>query len=286
MPIYEQNKGVFGNIILEEAGKATEDAIVVGETPNRIIAEGTLQDLDVMNRNKRYYSTADMRPQIYGDRIAELVAAKQMKGEAGHPLSDSIVRQQTVDPKLVCVNYLKLWIDKNRVKAQFRGTNDDGYGKAFDADLRAGEKPAFSLRALGNIENINGKAYVKNLKVITYDHVIFPSHKAAYTEKVLTESAILQDMNVDIYNNKVHEMNESGMIIPIHGKDAQNLLNQMQHESAGIGAILETFEDLNNTIKIIDNNKIKLTSAYGESIYLNLDKYCENLIMEYTSSLF
>ena len=295
---------VLGNIILEAADRAAEDTVIVGDNPDRVTAEGTLQDLDVVNRNKRCYSVADMRPQIYGDKIAELVAAKQFKGEAGHPLSDRLDRQQTVDPKMVCVKYSKIWIDKDRVKARFHGTNDDNYGKTFDKDLRCGEKPAFSLRALGSIENINGKAYVKNLRIITYDHVIYPSHKVAYTERLVTESAAMaaehdamfkkiivegamsdgiDNITSNIINERaqlIDDINENGRIINITGKDAANLLSTMQHENASIGMILETFEGIANSVKL-QGHRIKLTTAFGEHIYLPLDSYCNNLIMEY-----
>ena len=308
-PINHQTDNLLlGNIILEEAGRTVEDAVIVGETPDRVMAQGTLQDLDVQNRNKRCYATADMRPQIYGDRLAELMRAKQLKGEAGHPMTDSIIRQQTIDPKMCCVNYLKMWIDKGLVKAEFRGTNDDGYGKTFDKDLRAGELPAFSLRALGNIENINGKSWVKNLRVITYDHVIYPSHKAAYTEKLLTESAKmeaqakanemekilmegavsdgLEDVQVtqlDERIKQIDEVNECGKVIQITGEDAQNMLNIMQRENASIGMVLEAFEGFSKDLKVVDG-KLRLTTAYGETMYLNLDNFCDNLIMEYAYS--
>lgn len=166
---------LIGNIILEGA-TTVEDAIVIdkgGSASDRVIAEGTLQDVDKENRNKRIYSKKDLFPEINGPRMKELINASQFKGEMGHPLSNDLVRQQTIDPKLTCVNFLKVWTDGDKVKARYKGTNN-AYGDEFDKDLRDGCKPAFSLRALGSIENVNGKAYVRNIKVITWDHVVFP----------------------------------------------------------------------------------------------------------------
>ena len=176
------NDTYMGSIILEEAQETsvlniieesnkTEDMIISQEKgPNRLIAEIQLQDADRENRNKRWYAISDLRKEIYGDRVTELVKAKSFKGEAGHPLSDSVVRQQTIDPKLVCINHIKVWIDKDTVKAHTKGTNNS-YGKEFDDDLRSGESPAVSLRALGSIENVDGKPYVKHLRIITYDKI-------------------------------------------------------------------------------------------------------------------
>lgn len=317
MPNYD--KTTIGTIILEEAaqssvidiideGNTTEDMVIQRSNgPSRVTALAVLQDADRENRNKRCYALSDLRREVYGDRITELVKHQQLKGEAGHPLSDSVVRQQTIDPKLVCVNHIKVWIDKDLVKCHCRGTNNE-YGNAFDQDLRAGETPAFSLRALGNIENINGRSYVKNLRIITWDHVCYPSHARAYTQEVLTESAMeyskkskLQALmnnnyirervmadgmdntkNIDYASKykEIAQINETGKITTITGKDAYNLLDRLQRESASIGSILETFEGIANEVKLV-NNKIRLTTAYGEVIYLPLQEHVQNLILDY-----
>ena len=297
----------LGSIILESASKM-EDMVVTSDiksTVRRVIAEGTLQDLDVQNRNKRYYAKSDISRELNGDRWNELMKAGYARGEMSHPLSNDLVRQQTIDDKLTCVKYLKTWIDGDKVKAQFRGTNNE-YGNAFDLDLRDGDLPAFSLRALGNIENVNGKAYVKHLRLITYDCVIFPSHKAAYTSGLVTESALVNpdsrlskmaqralresaescgvknitDQSLELMAEQVSSMNEYGNIISVTGKDATEVLNKLQRESASIGMILETFEGIANDVKVV-GNRIKLETAYGESMWLDLDRHVNNLIQDF-----
>lgn len=273
---------IIGSIILE--GAATVEDVIVADRGNndRVLAEGTLQDMDVENRNHRIYAKKDLEPEIHGARLRELIEAKQLKGECSHPLSDSIVRQQTVDPKLTCVNYLKVWTEGNLVKAQFKGTNND-YGECFDKDLREGCKPAFSLRALGSIDNVNGKAYVRGIKIITWDHVIFPSHKVAYTTKVLSESAVDLAPNTSFseQTKMIEEMNDVGRIIRLTGADAQDILNRLQRESASIDAIVNTFEGLADNVAVTESGKLRMNTRFGETIYLNLDEHIDNLIMNY-----
>ena len=273
---------IIGSIILE--GAATVEDVIVADRGNndRVLAEGTLQDMDVENRNHRIYAKKDLEPEIHGARLRELIEAKQLKGECSHPLSDSIVRQQTVDPKLTCVNYLKVWTEGNLVKAQFKGTNND-YGECFDKDLREGCKPAFSLRALGSIDNVNGKAYVRGIKIITWDHVIFPSHKVAYTTKVLSESAIDLAPNTSFseQTKMIEELNDVGRIIRLTGADAQDILNRLQRESASIDAIVNTFEGLADNVAVTESGKLRMNTRFGETIYLNLDEHIDNLIMNY-----
>lgn len=270
---------IIGNIILEGA-TTVEDTLIADGNGKRVLAEGTLQDMDVENRNRRIYAKSDLMPEINGPRMKELIAAKQFCGEYGHPLSDDLVRQQTIDPKLVCVRFEKVWVEGNLVRARFRGTNND-YGSYFDQDLRDGCKPAFSLRALGAIENVNGKAYVKGTKIITWDSVIYPSHKVAYTSNIVTESAI---DGTPLYENQIIvPKDDPGRIITLRESDAKTVISRLQKESANMDTILNTFDGIYDKISLLNENSVVLTNAMGGRIQVNLEDHIQNLIMDYTS---
>ena len=270
---------VIANIILEGAA-TVEDTLITDGNGKRVEAEGTLQDMDVENRNRRIYAKSDLVPEINGPRMTELIKAKQFCGEYGHPLSDDLVRQQTIDPKLVCVRFNKIWVEDNLIKARFQGTNND-YGEYFDRDLRDGCKPAFSLRALGAIENINGKAYVKGIKIITWDSVIYPSHKVAYTSNLVTESAL---DGTPLYENQIIvPKDDPGTIITLRESDARTVINRLQRESANMDLILNTFDGIYDKISLVNENTIMLTNAMGGKISVNLENHVQNLIMDYVS---
>lgn len=273
------NDRKIGSIILEGA-TTVEDTIVTSRgVGKKLIGEGTLQDMDVENRNRRIYAKADLVPEINGPRMKELIKARSLLSEWGHPLSDDLVRQQTIDPKLCCCRFNKVWVEGNLIKGQFEATNTD-YGRAFNEDLKEGVKPAFSLRALGSIENVNGKAYVKGIKVITWDTVVFPSHKAAYMDKIVSESAI---DGTPLYCNKVVvPKNDPGTIITLKESDARTVINRLQRESANLDKIAETFEALMDNISLVNENTVMMTSRYGEKIYVNLENHIDNLIMDYS----
>lgn len=270
---------IIANIILEGA-TTVEDTLITDGNGKRVVAEGTLQDMDVENRNKRIYAKSDLIPEINGPRMKELIEAKQFCGEYGHPLSDDLVRQQTIDPKLVCVRFNKVWVEGNLVKARFQGTNND-YGSYLDQDLRDGCKPAFSLRALGAIENVNGKAYVKGIKIITWDSVIYPSHKVAYTSNIVTESTI---NGKPLYENQiVVPKDDPGTIITLRESDARTVISRLQRESANLDCILNTFDGIYDKISQVNENTIMLTNAMGGKISVNLENHVQNLIMDYVS---
>ena len=274
---------IIGSIILEGMDHSSEDTMIIsGANSKRVIAEATLQDLEVENRNHRIYAKKDIEPEINGARIKELIKAGQMYGEMSHPLSDDLVRQQTIDKKLACVSFLKIWVEGNLVKGHYKGTLNE-YGNFVDQELRDGAKPAFSLRALGAIENVNGKAYVRGVRIITYDQVLFPSHSRAYTTRVLSESAISCDLDpLKVKEFDLTKYNETGHIIHLTGSDAQTVLNKLQRESANINMILETFNKIADKVTLSENGKnIILTNAFGDRFNIRLEDYVDNLIMDY-----
>lgn len=269
----------IGSIILEGA-TTVEDTILSDKGVNgKLIGEGTLQDMDVENRNRRIYAKADLVPEINGPRLKELINAKSLLSEWGHPLSEDLVRQQTIDPKLACCRFNKVWVEGNLVKGQFEATNTE-FGKAFNQDLKEGVRPAFSLRALGSIENIDGKAYVKGIKIITWDTVIYPSHKAAYMDKIVSESTI--DGTPIHTNQVVVPKNDPGKIITLSSSDAKTVISRLQRESANLDKIVSTFDGIMDQISLVNENTVMLTSRFGDKFLVNLESHIDNLIMDYS----
>ena len=265
------------SFIIHEAPISVGETKVIESVNDRPYAEGILQDLDVVNRNKRCYALADMKAQINCERTKELLASKNMKGENGHPMSGDVSRQSTIDPTLVCVRYDSIWLEGNLVKAKFTGTNNQ-HGKDFNQDLLDGELPSFSLRALGSLESAGGKSYVKNLKVITWDRVIYPSHKKAYTTKLLSESAL-----GDIKENElVVKENYEGRLIPLNNP---SVINYIQTESANVNLISEVMEFDKYNLHVLENGNVQLFDDTGASLIMNTERYIKDEILEWCSKL-
>lgn len=281
------NNQVIGNIILESSFKA-EDTRIIKETAGKVEATGILQDLGVTNRNGRIYELKDMKPEVEGDRLQkELIPNGDCVGEAGHPQSTELSRQSTIDPKSVCVRYTKIWIEGNDIRGNFRGTNNS-YGEEFNADLLEGVKPSFSLRALGSVDRErNGKCYVRNIHVVTWDRVYFPSHKRAYMtgfvtdDKSVKESTVSESTN---FNNTIdtnsEAVYENGVLIPIVN---QQVVDYIKEESANVKSILNTFDTLYESAIICGNGKqvqLNLSDNRGK-ILVNLEQYIADEIMRY-----
>lgn len=267
----------IGYVILE-APMMTPDAKNITVENGRVIAEGTVQDADIKNRNKRIYQAVELFPAVLeSKRINELLRTGNMKGEDGHPMDGDIKRQSTIDPKLVSVKYLKFWRSGNKMKARFQGTNTL-LGEYFDRDLRCGEKPSFSLRALGGLETKGGENYVKNINPITYDRVIYPSHASAYTDKIVSESTC---MGADIVDRVMTENNiiadDKGTVTPILN---QQIIDMIKTESTNVMGILENFELFYQSIDLTkDKRHVKIVSEDGDIFVVSLEQHIMNEIM-------
>ena len=263
----------------------SETNIIREDKEGRLVAEANLQTADELNRNGRIYPEEELFPQLVCPRTKELLEAGYFRGEMGHPLSNELVRQQTIDDTRTCVQFLKLWTEGKIVKGLYRGTNN-AFGKAINEDLKDGCKPAFSLRALGTIFKVPRGNMVKNLRIITYDCVIYPSHPGAYTHNILNESVqveekkshlqtLAESVNIDYYNDILNE----GKVVSFTHNDITNFI---MDESANFKYIKENFDFIYDSISLDESGKrVILDTKEGNKLIVNLEKHIQNEIMNY-----
>ena len=285
----------IGYAILE-GNDLDSKAKIVSKMGRRVVAEGIIQTAEEENRNGRCYLRQDLyREYCESARTKELIGLGYMRGESGHPLDNNILRQQTIQPDRCCVKFLKYWMEGNDVWAQFRGTNND-LGEAFDMDLREGDRPAFSLRALGTLETIKGRNIVCNLRMVTDDSVIYSSHPNANTKRVLGESGLL----LREYKEKENKMsnlalaveqkeskralreqydNRNGILIPVTNAD---IISYIKTESANIKSILSQIDVFYESVRLTpDGSNVQLTTKAGDIFVVNLESYIQDEIQAY-----
>lgn len=259
---------LIGYVILEGAPANIPEAKVISENSKRVIGEGIIQTAEEENRNGRCYLYNDLLREIKCPRTIELLSTGNMLSENGHPMDNSMMRQQTVDPNNTVARFLKIWMDGNNVMAQFKGTNNS-LGEEFDQDLREGVLPSWSLRALGSLNNVRGRNIVENLRVITWDRVIYPSHPHAYTTKLVTESTIFGVSNT--------KFNENGILIPITNS---NVLSYIKNESANIKSLMSQIDFMYESTSVV-GNQVRLVAKTGDIFVVNLESHISNEIQNY-----
>lgn len=251
---------------------------ITKETCNgKAVAEGILQTADELNRNGRYYAEEELFPQLTAPRTLELLRVGYLRAEMGHPLSKDLQRQSTIDDTNTCARFMKLWTSGKDVWAVFTATNNVN-GRAFDMDLKEGCLPAWSLRALGNLQKTPRGMEVKNLRVITWDQVIYPSHPGAYTQRLLSESAVVNEAtNVPDY--KKNDVSGQAMVIPITN---DNIISYIQSESSNLKFVKECLDFAYDSIIVNESGtKVVLTTKEGEIIGINMESYIHNELMRY-----
>lgn len=267
----------IGYIICESSTvNSPKEAVVLDNRNGLVVIETVLQDADNLNRNRRYYAKEELFPALQSARIKELIKNRSFFGEASHPMSQDLSRQQTIDLGRVSHEILEIKTEGNLVKGIVKATPTK-FGKEFNDFVLDGTKPAFSLRALGSIANTKRGAEVKNINVISYDWVVFPSHSCAYMEKIVNESANLQQYNAQ--NCAAYTENDKGILIPITNK---SVMNYIKNESANINTILKSFDTLYESAALVENgSKVRLMTPQGDILMINLESYIQNEIMDY-----
>lgn len=270
----------IGFVICETTSTA-EEVNIVGEKNNRVQIEAIAQTAEEKNRNGRIYLAKDLRSEINSDRTKELVATRNFFGEAGHPTSKDLVRQSTIDPTNLAHNMSKIWMEGDNVKIITEGAQGP-MGEMFNDLVTTGTKPAFSLRALGSIENSAKGAVVKNLRLITYDFVIYPSHKKAYMEKLVTESASFGSPSPQLIEKEGSSLivkPENEIFVPITN---DKVINYIKQESANIKNVLNSIDTLYESTSVINGGRhVQLVSKTGDMLIVNLESYIQNEIFDY-----
>ena len=271
----------IGYIINESAIAGFDHTNIIAEKNGKAIAEGVLQVAEETNRNGRIYPKSELFPQLQAPRTLELLEAGYLRAELGHPLSKDLARQQSIDDTRTCAMFLKLWTKGNEVWGQFRGTNNE-FGRVFDLDLKDGCKPAWSLRALGRLEKSPRGMEVRGLRVITWDQVIYPSHRSAYTRSIVTEAVNTHYANRILTESADVFERSKEKIIPIRNDD---VVSYIRSESANLKYVENFFDFAYDNVDVNrESGTVTLTCNDGNILVINLESYIHNEIMDYCSS--
>lgn len=276
--------------VINEAVETPSEMTVLSDKNNRLTIETIFQDFEVKNRNGRFYSTKDFAPQLKCERTQELLRTKNFFGEAGHPMTSELSRQQTIDLNNIAHSIQSFSLEGDILRGVTKGT-PNAQGELFNNLIMEGTIPSFSLRALGSVDNTRRGAEVKNIRLITYDWVVFPSHKKAYMEKILKESAYdydvykdIQRLDSDIDNKLIMQESASdGIFAPITN---QSVIDYVKTESTNLNIVKNSLDFIYDNISIIENgSKVLLSDNLGTSMVINLENYISNEIMNYCYKL-
>ena len=283
-----KNGTSIGYVILEnDAPENPSDLKMVIKKPvnNKVVCEAILQTAEQRNRNGRWYAREELFREIKAPRTMELLHARALRGELGHPLSKELARQSVIDDSRTCVIYNKIWADGMNIMGEYTTTNNE-FGRTLNQDILEGYIPAFSLRALGSVKTTKNGIEVVNMRMITYDQVIYPSHSNAYTTRILSENAdIITEGAISIgYEKDPNETPNSlteSRIIPLTNDDVRKMISA---DSKNIKFVKECMDFAYDSVVLSNNGaSVVLTTNEGAKMVVNLERYVKNEIMDYCS---
>ena len=273
----------LGDALLSNGKTARE----VKEFNGHVVIETILQAANRTNRNRRRYPGNELFPQLTCPRTNELIASKNMKSENGHPMSKDLARQSTIDPNNTVSVFSKFWTDGDLVMGWTYGDFNQK-GDEFDRQVRAGQMPSWSLRALGTLVPTKAGTEVRNMKFITYDRVIYPSHPEAYTQGFVYENAVIEAEEAACQEGSriIIPEGDKGLVIPILN---ESVINYIKSESTNLKYLKEDFDFMYENIEIMKDpitksSSVKLTDTDGNIVLVNLESYIADDIMDYCAN--
>lgn len=245
-----------------------------------------LHSFDVINRNERCYVKNNIEECINtDDKIQDLLKNNAWYGEQDHPLQ--ITLNDKLNPKRLSTIFmpnrshkiLRPRFEGNMLYATIQTASGTAAGEGFAKEIIQGLVPCFSCRALATLKMINNKPTVIVRKLVTYDWVLYPSHKEATIVgaakgvikgiKTMTESA------KDFVGKKSH-----AALIPL-----KEILEYCGTKDVNTQVIMESFDlDMDSLYGIDKSGKFALIHDENNTIYSRLDPRTVKEVHDFYSS--
>lgn len=266
-----KDNDIMGHVILEDVTTSKYEILSNPSSTGYLKISATLQDF-TENRNGRTYDPEAIIEGLKHEYVMELIRNRSWYGESGHPLEDDIKRQSNILKPNSSHIILEYKILPDKIVGIIENS-DYPLGEPFKKEILRGSTVAFSMRGIGNVKNKNGKIFVtKPLRIITYDNVLYPSHRAAYQTGVLSESGIITGLHENIHTGfKIIDITYADLKLMSEGADT---IGEFIHENGfNINDIKINLAE--NTLDIKDFNNKSSAKLRLENCFIKKDIYKE-----------
>nr|DAU65871.1 MAG TPA: Prohead core protein serine protease [Caudoviricetes sp.] len=229
--VCEQTSPIDNTVSSLDVRKAGGDTVARFDT--------TLQSFDVMNRNGRMYLSDNVWQSIQTEENQTLIRGNRWFGEQDHPFNTTESGKLTPERmrKIYMPNrshvILNPRIRGNLLLATIESSCND-VGKGFRDEVLRGMVPAFSCRAVARMERRNNKPTIIIGKLITYDWVLFQSHREAEGANNLAQRQI--GNNLPVMESVTDTRNVGDVIIPV------DALKSVAEKDRNVNYIMESYD--------------------------------------------
>lgn len=293
---YAGNLGLF--YISEQV--SPEDNVVHNLKTNEVAGaqwaefDTVLQSFRCLNRNGRKYWGPNLDEMLHAERILTMLSTNAWYGEMDHPYAAhegeklSSERIQIIEMSRRSHKILRPEVHGDLLRATIQTASGTEYGMGFYREIIQGLIPSFSCRALAGIQMINGEPYVICRKLITYDWVLYPSHKEANMDgkpKFITKKAaatVLESagMVTEQAVNDIRNSYTKDVLIPL-----EEILRYAGKKDPTVNVIMESFGLSLDDLKGFDSTLQHAILVDGSNtIYANISPKTRNEVVDFLTS--
>lgn len=250
--------------------------------------ETCLHSFDVINRNSRMYKGSNIEKCLDTERIHHYLSHGGWFGEENHPISQykdkplSPERIQDIDMKNTSHKMLNPHREGELLISRVQSDAGTAAGMNLAKKMVQGFIPGFSCRAIATMNLENGKPVVDVRKIITYDWVLYQSHREA--EQLVNKGTKF----VDKVANTVREFTEkvgnaaSDVLVPL-----KEILETAGRQDVNAQVIMESFDlDYDNIVGFSKNNQHIIMKDNDNTIYCNMRPETRNKVNDCLRSLY
>lgn len=242
--------------------------------------ETCLHSFDVINRNSRMYKANNIEKCLDTERIKSYLSHGGWYGEMNHPTPEYKDRplspERISDIKMDNTSHRMLnpHVEKNLLVSRVQSDAGTAAGMNLARKMVQGFIPGFSCRAIASLILEAGKPVVDVRKIITYDWVLYQSHREA--EQIMTTPTKFINKAV----NAVTEAVSNDICIPL-----KEILENVGRTDVNAQVIMEAFDLSNdNLIGFSNDKKQMIIKDNNNMIYCNINQESRKKVNDYFSS--
>lgn len=246
--------------------------------------DANLHSFGVMNRNNRMYMADNVWKCIQeSEKIQALLADNAWFGEMNHPTqyyeNQKLTPERMQDAAMENRSHkiMRPRLNGNLLQAHIETASGTDVGVGMAKEIIQGLRPAFSCRAVAVLQMLNGKPTVVVRRLITYDWVLYPSHKEAH---LITDPKLIEKC-ADVYKESGNVEEETpDFIVPI-----KELLDELGERDGNVGTIMENFQfNLEQLVGLDAYHKHAIIKDRDNMIYVNINPESKTKVDDFFTS--
>ena len=250
--------------------------------------ETCLHSFDILNRNSRLYRASNVGNCLQTERIQHFLSHGGWFGEENHPIPKykdvplSPERIQDIDMHNTSHKMLNPHIEGNLLISRVQSDAGTDAGMNLARKMIQGFIPGFSCRAIASMNLVNGKPVVDVRKIITYDWVLYQSHREA--EQLVEKGTKFVDKSPNTVKESTENSENSATDVMVPLKE---ILEYAGKRDVNAQIIMESF-DLNDDsfVGFSRDNKHIIMKDNDNTIYCNMTPETRNRVNDCLRSLY